>query len=169
MTTEITMPDQFVAGVAFDATDRLLLLADWQWMDWSDFDRVRLDFENPSTPDEVRIEDFRDTNTLRFGAELDGGDGLTVRGGYAYNEPAAPDDVVTPLLPEAARNQFSVGAGWRAPVGLEVNASYLFIDQLDRRGRTVEPRTGERPTAALNNGVYSFRGHLFAATVTYRF
>jgi len=129
VTTEITMPDQLVAGVAFDATDRLLLLADWQWMDWSDFDRVRLDFENPATPDEV----------------------------------------VTPLLPEASRNQVSLGGGWRSPTGFEVNVAYLFIGQEDRRGRTVEPRVGEQPSAALNNGLYGFRGHLFAATATYHF
>lgn len=169
VTTEITMPDQLVAGVAFDATDRLLLLADWQWMDWSDFDRVRLDFQNPATPDEVRIEDFRDTNAIRLGAELEGGDGFTVRGGYTYNEAAAPDDVVTPLLPEAPRGQISLGGGWRSPTGLEVNVAYLFIGQEDRRGRTVEPRAGEQPSAALDNGLYSFRGHLFAATATYHF
>lgn len=167
--TTITMPDQLVAGVAVDATDRLLLLADLQWMDWSDFDRVRLDFENPATPDEVRVEDFEDTRTLRLGAEYDGGDGISVRGGYAFNEAAAPDDVVTPLLPEANRNQLSVGAGWRGPNGIEVNAAYLHIAQDERRGRTIEPRVGEEPSTALNNGLYSFTGDLFAATVTYHF
>ena len=56
--TSITMPDQFVAGIAVQVTPRLMLLADYQWVNWSVFDRIELDFASGATPDQTLIEDY---------------------------------------------------------------------------------------------------------------
>ena len=49
--TSITMPDQFTVGVAVDVMPGLKLLGEWQWVNWSEFDVLVLDFESPVTPD----------------------------------------------------------------------------------------------------------------------
>lgn len=164
VTTEITMPDQLVAGVSVRATSRLQLLADWQWQNWSQFDRIPLRFE--IAPDEIRIEDFTDTHGLRLGAEYRAGPRVTLRGGYIYHGAAAPDETVTPLLPEARRHEATAGLGWRFSPRLRVDVAYQFVGQRDRRGRVREPLPGQPPTTDLNSGVYGFAGHLFSSTLT---
>jgi long-chain fatty acid transport protein len=162
--TEITFPLQLVGGLSFAATDRLRLMADYQFTGWSSFDEIPLQFERLS--DRTREENYRNTHAVRLGAAYDVLEPLTARVGYLYNTAAAPDEVVTPLLPEADRNQFTVGAGWRAAEVLELNVSYQLLLQNDRRGRVRGALPGEDVTTALNQGLYSFGANLFGATLT---
>lgn len=166
--TSITMPGQLVVGASVRALPRLELEADWVYTQWSAFDSVRLDFEQQQTPDDVRVENYDDTHGVHAGLEYRATETIDVRAGYFWNEPAAPDAVVTPLLPEAERVQGSVGVGWEATSMLRFDVAYQFLHQLDRRGRTVEPPAGTAPSEELNNGLYSFSAHLFAATATVR-
>ena len=161
--TEIELPAQFVAGVAVDATERLTLLADYQWTGWSSFEEIVLQFDR--LPTTTREENYDNTSALRLGAEYLVTDAWTVRAGYLFNQAAAPDETVTPLLPEANRNHFTVGFGWRATDALEVNAAYQLLTQNDRRGRTREVRPGETGVDA-NSGLYSFGANLFGLTLT---
>jgi len=167
--TGITMPDQLVLGVAYRVTPKLQVLADWQWVNWSEFDEVVIDFSNPATPDAVRIENYEDTNGFRFGADYQVDRRWTLRGGYLFHESAAPEATVTPLLPEANRDELTAGVGWRVNDLLEFNVAYQIIWQDDRRGRVRDEPPGEEPSAALNSGLYNFSGHLIGATATLHF
>lgn len=167
VSAKIDAPDIVVVGVAARPWERLLVAVDWSWMNWSRFDRVPIDFADPAL-DRTLVERYEDTHGIRVGGEyaLDGG--WRVRGGWAWNEAAAPDRTVTPLLPEGPRNQLSAGLGWRISPALGADVSYLRLDQSDRRGRTREVREGELPED-FNTGLYSFAAHLFGATLTLRF
>lgn len=167
VTTSITMPDQVAAGVAYRPVDRLLVEVDWQWVNWEDFDELVIEFEN--APDEIRVEDFRNTNGVRLGAEYRLRANLSVRGGYLYHEAAAPDRTVTPLLPDGERNEVTVGVGWSFRPDARIDASYQFLGQDERRGRVRDARVGEDPSANLNSGVYGFGAHLLGTTLTWRF
>lgn len=162
--TELTFPAQVVAGVSFQATERLELLADYQYTRWSSFDEISIDFEK--APDRTREENYNDTHALRLGGAYEVSEQLTAQAGYLFNTPAAPDEVVTPLLPEARRNQVTVGLGWQPIDLLEVHASYQLLLQNDRRGRVRGAPTGEEATTALNNGLYEFGANLFGTTLT---
>ncbi len=160
--TSLTMPMQVVLGTSVEATDRLTLMVDYQWTQWSSFDQIVIEFENQEDP-VVRNENYGDTNAIRLGAEYALSDAWTVRGGYLFNQAAAPDNVVTPLLPENDRNHITIGAGWQANDLLRVNASYQYLGQNDRRGRTRGLSEGRPDT----NGLYSFDAHLFGLTATF--
>lgn len=162
--TEITFPFQLVAGVSVQATERLLLLADYQLTGWSAFDEIPIDFEKAT--DTVREENYDNTHAVRLGAEYDVLDPLTARIGYLYNTAAAPDAVVTPLLPENDRNQFTLGVGWRPVETLEVNVSYHLLQQNSRRGRVRSELPGEPISTDLNQGLYEFGANLFGTTLT---
>lgn len=162
--TELTFPFQLVGGVSVQATEKLLLLADYQFTNWSTFDEISLEFEKLG--ERVREENYDDTHAIRVGAQYDVIDQLTARLGYLYNTPASPDEVVTPLLPESDRNQVTIGLGWRPTATLELNASYHLLLQNDRRGRVRGPRPGEALTTDLNQGLYSFAANLFGTTLT---
>lgn len=167
VSTSITMPDQLVAGVAVRPDERLLLEVDWQWVDWSDFDRIVIDLER--APDTERTQNYEDTHGVRIGGEYDLDRTFDLRAGYLLHGAAAPDETVTPLLPEDRRNEFTFGLGVQVTPVVSVDASYQHIAQDDRRGRVANPPSGEAPTTALNSGLYGFGAHLFATTVTLDF
>ena len=162
--TEITFPFQLVAGVSVQASEKLLLLADYQLTGWSAFDEIPLQFDRLG--DRAREENYDNTHAVRLGAEYDVLDQLTARVGYLHNTAAAPDEVVTPLLPESNRNQLTVGFGWRPVERAELTVSYQLLQQNDRRGRVRSPRAGEALSTDLNQGVYSFGANLFGTTLT---
>ena len=166
--TELDMPAQFVAGASIDTTDRLTMFADYHWVGWSAFDEVTINFASPLTPDERLVQGYRDSHAARLGAEFEVTKLLRGRAGYAFTSAAAPDETVTPLLPEARRNHFMAGVGWMLRPTLSVDVTYHFVAHADRRGRTLNPPPGERPTIALNSGTYRSRGDLLGLTLTLR-
>jgi long-chain fatty acid transport protein len=167
-TTELTMPAQFLVGLSVHVADRVKLFGDYQWVGWSEFDTVTLDFSQPLPPDEDLVQNYRDTNAVLVGAEVDVRPAFRLRGGYFYNEAAAPDETVTPLLPDASRTHISAGFGWNPRSWLTIDAAYMFIRHADRRGRIVNPPPGTLPSVALNSGVYRARADLFAITLVFR-
>ncbi len=169
VTTAITMPAQLVAGVALDVTPNVKFLFDWQHIDWTVFDTLKVDFASEATPDRELAEDYQATNGFRFGLDIAASDALSLRGGYLYHKGAAPPQNVTPLLPEGARNEFTVGFGYRLGGSASVDVAYQYLKQNDRRGRVREPLEGNAPTEALNSGIYKFYGHLFGITLAVHF
>lgn len=162
--TELTFPAQVVTGISVQATEKLLVLVDYQYNRWSSFDTIPLEFEKLG--DQSREENYNDTHAVRFGGAYDVTDQLTAQAGYLYNTAAAPDEVVTPLLPESDRNQFTVGLGWQPTDLIEIHASYHRLTQNDRRGRVRGAAPGESVTTDLNSGLYQFGAHLFGTTLT---
>ena len=160
--TEVTLPDQFVVGIAITPNDRFKVLFDYQWVNWSLFDELVIDLENGLTT--VTDENYDDTGGLRFGAEYRVGKGTFVRGGYIWHPPAAPDETVTPLLPEGERNEFTLGLGQRFG-NFQFDFAYQRLNQDDRRGRTIPEVNG----VVVNNGVYKFRANLYGAALSWRF
>jgi long-chain fatty acid transport protein len=175
--TDVTMPAQFVVGGSWHVDDRMVLRADYQWVGWSAFDIVTLDFSQPLPPDEPLLQNYRSTSAALLGVEYGvgraaGPDGdqhrTTLRAGYFFNQAAAPDDNVTPLLPDARRHHFNAGVGWTISDRLNFDIAYQFVHHDDRRGRVDNPAPGQPATTALNSGVYQSRGDLLAFTITYR-
>ena len=71
---------------------------------------------------------------------------------------------VTPLLPEGNRTDFTLGVGTRIARSFYIDAAYMYVNQADRRGRTVPL------TIAETNGLYKDQhAHLFGVTLTYDF
>lgn len=165
-TTTLRFPDQLVLGVSVKATDKATLMADWQYTWWSVFDALVLDFDR--LPTTTLREDFRNTSGFRFGGEYLLTPTLTGRLGYYFHQNAAPDQSVTPNLPEGKRASFTAGLGTRVGKGLHLDVAYQYINQADRIGRSGDGNLAV-PTTAQNNGLYTFHAHLFGATLSYAF
>lgn len=171
-TASITMPAQLVAGVAFDLTSALTLLADYQFTGWSVFDTLKADFAKDATPDLALVKSYKDTHGFRGGFEYQASDAFTLRGGYLYHTAAAPPETVTPLLPEGKRNEFTVGLGYRLGPSLWANLAYQYVRQDKRRGRVREAPPGTSPdlvVSDINSGLYDFFAHLAGITFTVTF
>jgi long-chain fatty acid transport protein len=125
------------------------------------FNTVNIDFANPGTPDLALHPQNKDTHGFRFGTEYQYNAKVMLRGGYLYHGAASPDQFVTPLLPEAPRNEFTVGAGIELSPRFHADLAYQYIKQNDRRG-TVNLAQG-------NTGLYKFSANLFGLGLAFTF
>jgi len=164
--TSLTFPSQLVAGITVKASDRLRILGDVQWVNWKKFNSLALQFER--LPQKIIQESYRNTLGYRVGADYMVNSRYTARLGILSHEAAAPDQTVTPNLPEGARTEYTAGFGAGLTTKLHLDVAYQYIDQADCRGRTTDGGLAV-PTTAQNNGLYSFNASLIGATLTYQF
>ena len=57
----VTTPATLSFGVHQDLTERVAVMAEAQWTDWSVFDQLTVKFDNPAQPDNVTEEEWEDT------------------------------------------------------------------------------------------------------------
>jgi len=161
VSTVINMPPQGSLGFAYKMNDQWSFMADYQYVVWGWFNEVDINFANAGTPDIALHPSNKDTHGFRFGTEYQYNSKVQLRGGYLHHGGASPAQFVTPLLPEAARNEFTFGAGIALTSHWHADLAYQYIKQNDRRG-TIN-------LAAGNTGLYKFSAHLFAAGVALTF
>jgi long-chain fatty acid transport protein len=159
--TAINMPPQGSLGFAYKMNDSWSIMADYHYVVWGWFKDVDINFANPGTPDLALHPSNKDTHGFRFGTEYQYNAKVQLRGGYLYHTGASPSQFVTPLLPEGARNEFTIGAGIGLSSHWHADLAYQYIKQNDRRG-TVNLAQG-------NTGLYQFSAHLFAAGLAITF
>ena len=168
-TAGLEFPPQAVVGFRFGATPMIAISGDYQWTGWSTFDQISASFENGGNLD--LILNYEDTHTFRTGATVEASEALQLRGGFIYNTAASPDETVTPVLPEAERQLYSVGFGYDFGA-IHADAYYNYVNQADRRGRVrseLPPSIIDETADQLNAGVYSSTAHLFGLTLSYVF
>ncbi len=161
-TTDVTLPDQGSIGFDYKINDKWHFSGDYQMVVWGWFNQLTVNFANAGTPPLSDYEGYKDSNGFRLGTEYAYSPKLTLRGGYIYNTAAAPDQTVTPRLPEGSRNSFILGVGYQLTGALHGDASVMYLKQNDRRGRVSEVST-------LNTGLYTFKAVLLGAGLSYTF
>lgn len=164
-TTKLPLPDQFVAGAAITATDKLKLFVDYQRTHWTLFDTITI--VNQFAPPTVLVESYHDTDGVRVGGEYSIGRAI-VRAGFDGHNAGAPDQSVTPVLPEAARKEFAAGVGLPLASNIRLDLAYMFVNQSDRAGRTTDGGLAV-PTTAVNNGTFHYFANLFSVGLSVHF
>lgn len=136
---QITMPASYVAAVNVEPIKGLRTELDYVWWGWSSYDELVIEFDQPipalggSTI--VNERNYKDSWQLRFGAEYTElpVEGLTLRGGIAYDENPIRDRYVDPTLPDSDRWLFSGGLSYQVTDYFAVDASYIFIRAKQRK------------------------------------
>lgn len=162
----IPLPDQLVVGIAIMPTDQWKFAFDYQWVHWSEF--KQLNVLGDAGLEETVWEKYDDTNGFRFGVEYAVKQGIALRGGFVAHNAAAPDETVTPNLPEADRKLYTMGFGAYLGKGFTLDFAYNYLQQDDRRGRSTDCGQ-EEPTTACNDGLYQFHANLFGTSLTWKF
>jgi long-chain fatty acid transport protein len=158
--TAVRLPEQWSVGLAYQVTPALVLLFDYNRQNWEVFQSLVFDFA--VAPTQTLPENFKATDTFRFGADYRLGTSSNIRIGYLSHNAAAPDETVTPNLPEGSRSEFTAGFGTSFAKNFHLDLAYQYIDQADREGRST-------PAGTPNNGLYQFYAHLFGASLSYAF
>lgn len=126
---DFTSPDTASVGLYQDITDEWAVMGEVAWTDWSDFNELRIEFDNPNQDDSVTVEDWEDSLFFAIGTTYKpkAVEGLTLRLGLAYDQTPIPNDTRTPRIPGNDRYWVSIGAGYKPFDWTEITLSYTHI------------------------------------------
>ncbi|HWJ23059.1 MAG TPA: outer membrane protein transport protein [Gemmatimonadaceae bacterium] len=165
--THIKHPAQLQFGVGFTGLSNTTISLDGDFVQWSSFQQLPIDFS--IAPDRTIIEDYNNSWSVRTGIEHRFAMGIAGRAGFSYAQTPAPDETVTPLLPDMNRYNYGFGVGLPLAGRYTLDASYLRVDTQGRRGRIVERTSTTQTAAQLNSGVYSLDANIFSLSLKAQF
>lgn len=168
--TQIRHPAQVQAGFGYTGFDRTTVTADYSYVGWKSFNVLPVNFQGPA-PSRVLIENYNNTSSIRIGVDHRLVNGTALRAGFAAATAAAPDETVTPLLPEQDRELGMLGVGYPINRTFAIDATYAHIFTPGRRGRLDERPAGStsQQAVALNNGAYSLSAHILSLSLKANF
>ncbi len=165
ITAKLTTPMNIQGGIALQVFNQLRLSADFQWIGWSSYDTLAADFIDESFEDISEPRLYEDTYILRFGAQYDINEDLSLLGGIYYDKNPVDPNNLSPSLPDSDRLGLSVGVDAKITDNFGVSGSYLFIRSNEV---TVTNSTQEyTPGGAKFNGTYNSRANLLSLTFHY--
>lgn len=158
--TSISYPKVISMGLAVDPWETWSFEINVNWMEWSRFDELVLDFpENPAF-NQTLVQNWDDVFSIRLGVEKVLNDRWTIRGGFIFDETPQPVETVSPILPDADR--FAIN------LGVTVNFGNWYVDLAE-----MLLFFKDRATSNVNErgyyGEYSNFTNLFGFNIGFRF
>jgi long-chain fatty acid transport protein len=155
---ELRLPAIATVGIRAQVTDRLALLGEVEWFDWSTFQEIRIRFDD-GRPDGVRLAHYRDAYAFALGADYHvGGSPWRVRGGIHYDTTPTVDQFRDTTVPDAARLWLGLGTSYElsktASVDFAFNHVFFRNTSIDLT-RTFFDGTPLVTTARINSDVKS--------------
>jgi len=174
--TEIDHPAQVQAGVGYTGFTNTTISVDYAWIDYKSFKSLDVNFDGPAGAaglSHTLLEDYKSSNSVRFGVEHAFAAGFRGRVGFDWIGSPAPDETVTPLLPDMDRRNYTLGIGLPLGASYTLDAGFLHVDTSGRRGRIIARTAGspqESETAAeLNSGFYTLNANVFSLSLKVNF
>lgn len=137
VSTVLRFPAIWTGAAAFSPRPEWTLEADANFIEWSVFEDLPIRFDQTPSANQTIIENYKDSWQFRIGAEhrLPA---FTYRFGYYYDQAAAPDESLTPILPDANRNGATLGLGFKLGAdkrwALDLYEMALFVDKRSTNG-----------------------------------
>jgi long-chain fatty acid transport protein len=155
----IELPATAFLGVSYKLMKNLEIEADYQFVGWSSYKELAIEFKADPTKNKVSPKNYQDTYIVRFGAEYTMGD-IQVRAGYLYDHSPVQTAYVEPLLPDANRNGYNIGLGYKLNEHWRMDAAYFFL-KFDQRSA--------QNTVVAFDGTYNSSATLIGIDIGYTF
>jgi long-chain fatty acid transport protein len=141
-------PETMAVGAAYQASDKLLLVADYKHIGWKN---VMKDFSMTFTADATQgnpyagglggtvvnmtlFQNWDDQNVFELGGAYKTTDALTLRAGLNVANNPIPDKYMNPLFPAIAKNHLSLGAGYVVSKASSWDFSYMYVPKTSATG-----------------------------------
>ncbi len=160
--TAITFPGSFNVGVYYKLMDRLGVEVDYNYVMWSVFDKLEIEFPDDPRLNQTVEENYQNSYTIRFGAHYDLSENFSLLGGLILDKTPQPIESVSPLLPDNDRTNFSAGFSYRSGK-MQFDAGYMFVNIGERS--TIENGVGRNDVGF--DGVYNSNASLFFVSFGY--
>ncbi|OQY18708.1 MAG: hypothetical protein B6I36_06340 [Desulfobacteraceae bacterium 4572_35.1] len=167
----VTLPATASVNVYSKITNKLALMADVTWTDWSSFDKLTINFEGTGiagTTSSTTTEKWDDSWRYSLGGTFQATDALLIRAGIAYDETPIPDNYRTPRIPGEDRFWVSLGAGYQITQCITMDAAYahLFVSdsKMEKYASNAEDQSHGTVVGEFENSV-----DIFSVQLSYKF
>jgi len=148
---ELNLPAELAVSVAHQVNDRLSLNASVNYTFW-DFERLVVEFDNPTQPDAGETLGYDDEVRYAVGGEYKYNGRLTLRAGLAYDQSPTENAHRTTRVPDSDRTIIALGASFMATDAIQIDAGYqhlIFDDApINHVGSTGDRVVGEYDNVA---------------------
>ncbi|MGK0673613.1 MAG: outer membrane protein transport protein [Halothiobacillaceae bacterium] len=127
-------PETYGIGVAWNATDKLMLAADIKHIGWSDSMkdfRLAVDI-GMGWNESVMPQNWRDQTIYMMGGQYMITPSVALRAGYSYADNPVPDSTLNPLFPATIKSHYTLGVGWNIGKGHTLAASLAYAPQVEQ-------------------------------------
>lgn len=157
--TDLTLPQQITAGVAYKGINRLTVEAGLRWEGWSSFEKLQLQVNGSSLPATQR--NWKNVFGFNAGAKYKLNDTFSLLAGYLYGNSPVPDNTFDPTIPDSDTHVFSVGTDMDYKK-FKVALAYAYqLFEGRTKSNSIDP--------PASNGKYESDAHLLALSFVYRF
>ena len=137
----LDIPEQYGAGVAFKATDQLVVAADYLRINWHDITSLgnAVNLTVPLGASNGAGLGWKNQNVYWIGASYAYNERLDLRAGYSYASELMPSDqtFLDFLAPLTTRKHLSFGATWKFAGSSELTLAYMHSFNEDVQGTGV--------------------------------
>ncbi|MFA6121672.1 MAG: outer membrane protein transport protein [Sideroxydans sp.] len=128
-------PETYGFGAAYQATDDLMVVADWKRIGWkSAMKNFRMKFSSTDmgglAMDMTMPQNWKDQDVIQLGAAYKLSQALTVRAGANLASNPVPNDTVNPLFPATVANHITMGAGYAIDNASSINGSFVYAPKV---------------------------------------
>ena len=165
--TDLTLPPQFTAAVAFKGIDKLVLEAGVRWEGWSKFKELAIGLDNGQRS--VTPRNWSDAWGLNAGGRYQVDENVALLAGYVYGDSPVPDSTFDPTIPDAKIHVFCAGTDLDFhPFTVAASYGYqLYENRTKNNAIDTDPLL--RTATSSANGKYKTDAHLVALSVGYKF
>lgn len=119
----ITVPQHVIVSAYHELTDRLAIMGDFGWENWSEFGKVDVSVSSTSLTTNVP---YQDTYHVGAGGRYRLNPAWLLNAGFAYDTSMVKDADRTVSLPLGETYKFGLGAQWQATEKYDVGFNYEF-------------------------------------------
>ena len=162
---DMTLPQAVTVSGYHELTDRLAVMANVGWQEWSQFGKSDITISSQTTTSLTQDRNYNDTWHFAFGVQYRVTDPWLLSAGIAYDESPVDDDDRTPDLPLDRQIRYAVGAQYDWDDDISFGFAYEYLDAGDAK---IDQFRG--PLAGRLEGEYDTNEiHFMAVNVIWRF
>lgn len=130
----LPLPATASIGVGYKVNEKLMLALDYNFVFWSAYKELKFDYKDEvnGSKSTASPRKYKDASIIRVGAEYMATSSLAIRAGYYFDQTPVEDGYMTPETPDANRNCFTLGLGYKFSDSFSADASFLFIEGIER-------------------------------------
>ena len=140
------IPATYGAGIAWQATPKWTLAADWQRIEYSSFNSGGNPMQNLLAGELLGSLDgpgfgWKDVSVIKFGVVHKYNDNLTLRAGYSHCQHGIPSNQTffNILCPGVVQDHYSLGASVKTTSSSELSVSYVYVPKETVYGKNSNP------------------------------
>jgi len=152
--TSLVFPSLFSAGFSTTVFEGFLFTASVDYMKWSQYNELKIEFEDYPLFSKTVIKHYKDTYTFRFGVEKNISDKFTVRAGYYYDQGAPEAVSLGPDLPDSDKHGITFGVSYKmGKIIVDFGNSIVLFKDASTNGENEDNFNGTYKSYAFISGI----------------